>query len=281
MKYENQKIHLQLNGKYYDVSTVRCVGELLVLEIGGEIMQDVKAEGENPDFDIHEYAFKRIGKVKRELRFVTKENQIIDITSKRHNTMTPKEVENFIKSKHKLTKINNSFLKGILMHVREKDGIKYYVQIYPGNIVTTRAIQVCTCYEIYGFFISSFKFSYIKVKRIDILCNMKELIEDAIKKKIKELEENDMPSNKIPISKEEAKELLGHLLTPKGIMDSAINEILENFQDRPKTTFDLAISCAYVATLGKNFTKPTSRQKVSTEAHRILLIEDKEELKIL
>lgn len=285
MTFKNGRIYLCLNNKTYKIKDVRSSGELLRLELGKGVNIDIKIkrkEGSLPYGDsdaYHKYAFDRIEMPKRELRFVVENDIILDITSKRHNTYSIVELKKYIASKYKIVKIRNSFLKGILIFVREKNEVKYYVQIYPGNILTTQAMQVCACYRIYNLLISSYKHRYIKVKRMDVKREMEDTISKAIDDKIKELNENDMPKNKVPISEETAKLLLHHVLKSTSIRDSAIDETMVFFKNRPKDTYNLAIACAQTATIGKKLVKDNSKQKMATLANLILWIENIEELK--
>ena len=289
MTFRNGKIHLILNKNEYCINTIRSSRELARLEIGKGVDEDInveRKEGNLPYGDIkkfHKYVYNRVERPKKELRFVVEDNIILDITSKQHSTYSEKKMEKYISSHYNVVALSNSFLQGIIVFVREKEGIKYYVQIYPGNILTTQAMQVCSCYKIYGFYISSFRHKnhYTKVKRVAVVRDMEETMKKAIDDKIKQMKESDFPSHKVPISEGKAKELLHQLLSPKQIMDSAIDEILYNFSNRPKTTTDLAIACAQTATIGESMRTNNARQKISTAGHEILVLENKEGIRRL
>lgn len=238
----------------------------------------------------------------RPLQYIVVGGQVKGIASLKHLLIPPEQVLEAAKGiadAQGLELAQEEGLAGLVSTDREIAGIKIGFHIYPGDILTRRAISVssyaCTimCTNpltwsgIGNFGRFGLDKTHERILRIERITELKPRLESAIKgsrELLGRLTDLIEKSRNTRVKDKEAKTILTAFCSAYGIGLSPIEEAIKRLELEPKTTFGMAQAASWVARHGETWRKTPkdleghARQGMATVGAASLLIDDPKDI---
>jgi len=229
-------------------------------------------------------------------------DEVKGIASLKHLLIPPEqvlEVAGEIADTQGLELAQEEGLAGLVSTDREIGGIKLGFHIYPGDILTRKAISVSsyastimctnplTWAGIGNFGRFGLDKQHERILRIERITELRPRLENAIKgsrELLGRLQEVIEKSRKTRVKSKEAKTILTAFCTAYGIGLTPIEETIKRLTLEPKSTFGMAQAASWVARHGETWRKTPkdqeghARQRMATVGAASLLIDDPKDI---
>lgn len=233
---------------------------------------------------------------KEPLQFILDGKTVVAVATIKHLIVPPSEV--YSRAAKIMEQINLQIMEeipsafGVVFKIEESYGFQKGVQVYAGDILTNRAIKVCSFLRVVSCFnplswldIGSFArflgypHGWERVVRIEALTDLESRLHKAINfqlEKLPEIEKLINASRDIQLSKENAIVLLVSFGSSYGFGIRTLQQVYQQYQSEDQSLLGLANAFSYIAVHGKTRATPEGMQnlaikKLSTIAAACLL----------
>jgi len=234
----------------------------------------------------------------RELQYIVVDDIVKGVATTKHLLIPPEQVleaAGEIADTQGLLLTEQEGLAGLVSTEKEVAGIQIGFHIYPGDILTRKAISVssfartimCTNPLTWAGIGNFQKFglgkTHERVLRIERRAELRPRLEKAItgsREILGKLEELIDKSKHTPVNDREAKAILTAFTKAYGIGLRPTEEVIQRLTVEPKSTFGMAQAASWVARHGERWKKPTegelphAKQSMAVVGAASLLIDD-------
>jgi len=234
----------------------------------------------------------------RELQYIVVDDIVKGVATTRHLLIPPEQVLDAaeeIADRQGLVLTEQEGLAGLVSTEKETAGIQIGYHLYPGDILTRKAISVSsfartvvctnplTWAGIGNFQRFGIDKTHERVLRIEKITELRPRLERAIegsREILSKLEALINRARSTKVDDREAKAILTAFGTAYGIGLKPIGEVIERLTVEPKSTYGMAQAASWVARHGERWKKPTegeiphAKQSMATVGAASLLIDD-------
>ena len=257
--------------------------------------------------EFRDFAIDRLSKLKRteKMQFIVDEKRdfAIAVASLKHSIKNEDYVYDLIGrilQKKKFNAIEEKGISGKVVYLKSHPAFNVGLQIYGGDITTSRAITITPFAKINSclnplswlgiekmWYSQKETLEIISIRRLEKSTNIEERITTLMTKSMKIVRKvNSMlrQGKKVEVTEIEAKKLLLVMCKSYGIGLKAINIVYKKWKTtEEKTLYGLAMACSYYSSHENIFKKTSlvSKQNISSIAGALLLIKKEKIMKII